>query len=47
MRMWLSEPPSVFGLAGIGYRTWSDSSSYWNVTDEPGVSPLTTLIGMP
>ena len=27
IRMWRSEPPSILGVAGIGYPTWSDSSS--------------------
>ena len=44
---WRSDPPSIFGFAGIGYLTRSDSDAYWNDTLLRGVDDPTTLNGMP
>jgi hypothetical protein len=47
MIMWRSEPPSIFGLAGIGYGPRSDSLAYWKRTRERLASRGTTLTGIP
>ena len=47
MRMWRSEPPSILGLAGIGYFTLSDSLAYWKLTELRAVAAPTMLYGMP
>ena len=46
--MWRSPPPSIFGLAGIGYGPLSDSSAYSN-DDAACASAFlaTTWNGMP
>ena len=45
--MWRSPPPSIFGLAGIGYGPLSDSSAYSKETRLRFWERETTWNGMP